>query len=60
LAVSPAEAAVLIGVSRDAFDEHVLPTLRVVRVGRRIVIRVSELDRWLERRESVEVGGLGA
>jgi excisionase family DNA binding protein len=48
LAVSPDEAAELLGVSRDYFDEHVIRELRVVRRGRRILIAVSELERWLD------------
>ena len=49
LALSPGEAATLLGVSRDYFDEHVLPELRVVRRGRRILIAFAELERWLDR-----------
>jgi len=49
LAVSPDEAAALLGVSRDYLDEHVIPELRVVRRGRRILIAVGELLRWLDR-----------
>jgi excisionase family DNA binding protein len=48
LALSPDEAGAAIGVSRDYFDEHVLPELRVVRRGRRRLIPVRELERWLE------------
>jgi hypothetical protein len=48
LALSPDEAAASIGVSRDFFDEHVAPELRVVRRGRRKLIPVRELERWLE------------
>lgn len=48
LAVPPAEAAALLRVSRDFFDEHVLPELRVVRRGRKVLIAVSELERWLK------------
>lgn len=49
LALSPDEAAAVLGVSRDYFDEHVLPELRIVRRGRRILIAVTELERWLDR-----------
>lgn len=49
LALSPAEAAAAIGCSRDFFDEHVLPDLRVVRRGRRVFVAVAELERWLAR-----------
>jgi excisionase family DNA binding protein len=49
LALSPDEAAALLGVSRDYFDEHVIDELRVVRRGRRILVALAELERWLER-----------
>jgi hypothetical protein len=49
LALTPVEAAAAISVSRDFFDEHVLPELRVVRRGRKVLVSVRELDRWLER-----------
>jgi hypothetical protein len=49
LAVSPVEAGRMLGVSRDFFDEHVLPELRVVRRGRLVLVPVAKLERWLER-----------
>jgi excisionase family DNA binding protein len=49
LALSPDEAAALLGVSRDYFDEHVIRELRIVRRGRRILVALAELERWLER-----------
>jgi excisionase family DNA binding protein len=49
LALSPDEAAGLLGVSRDYFDEHVIAELRIVRRGRRILVSFAELERWLER-----------
>jgi len=49
LSVSPDEAAEMLGVSRDYFDEHILPELRFVRRGRRILIALAELERWLDR-----------
>ena len=47
LALSPDEAASAIGVSRDFLDEHITPELRIVRRGRRRLIPVRELERWL-------------
>jgi excisionase family DNA binding protein len=47
LALSPVEAAASLGCSRDYFDEHVLPELRVVRRGRKVLVSVAELERWL-------------
>lgn len=52
LALSLDEAASALGVSRDYFDEHVRPELKVVRRGRKILIPVIELERWLERSAS--------
>jgi excisionase family DNA binding protein len=48
LALSPEEAARALSMSRDFFDEHVKPDLRVVRRGRKVLISVRELERWLE------------
>jgi excisionase family DNA binding protein len=52
LALSPEEAAAAIGVSRSFFFEHVIGELRVVRVGRRRLVPVAEIERWLEREAS--------
>ena len=50
LSISPDEAAEMLGVSRDFFDEHIKPELRIVRRGSKtILIPVAELERWLER-----------
>jgi excisionase family DNA binding protein len=50
LCVKPEEAAQMLGVSRDYFDEHIKPELRIVRRGSRtILIPVAELVRWVER-----------
>jgi excisionase family DNA binding protein len=48
LALSPDEAAGVLGVSRDYLDEHVIGELRIVRRGRRILIALAELERWLD------------
>jgi len=48
LALGKAEAAASLGCSVDFLEEHVLPELRVVYRGRRRLIPVRELERWLE------------
>jgi excisionase family DNA binding protein len=48
LALTPDEAAAALGVSRDTLERHVLHELRVVRRGRRVLIPVRELERWLD------------
>jgi excisionase family DNA binding protein len=53
LALSPAEAAQALGVSRDFFDGHVLAELRVVRRGRRRLVPVRELERWLDEQAAL-------
>lgn len=53
LALSVDEAADAIGVSRDTFERHVLASLRLVRVGRRLLVPIVELERWVEREMSI-------
>lgn len=57
LALSPNEASAALGVSRDYFDEHIAHELRIVRRGRRKLVPVAELERWLERESALTVGG---
>lgn len=47
LALSKAEAAEALGISVDVLEAHLLAELRVVRVGRRVLIPIAELERWL-------------
>jgi hypothetical protein len=47
LAFSKAEASAALGVSVDFFEQHVMPELRIVRRGRRRLIPLAELERWL-------------
>jgi excisionase family DNA binding protein len=49
LALGLDEAAEALSCSRDYFDEHVRHEIRTVRRGRRILVPVKELERWLER-----------
>lgn len=49
LAVNKQEAASMLGVSVDFFDDHIEGELKVVRRGRRRLYPVTELEAWLER-----------
>lgn len=53
LAYSPAQAAIVLGLARSTFYDLVLPELRVVRVGRRVLVPRSELERWLKNNAGV-------
>ena len=56
LAYSPDEAAAALGVSRDFFDEHIAPDLKIVRRGRRRLVPVRELERWLADSSAFAIG----
>jgi excisionase family DNA binding protein len=53
LALSVAEAAEALGVSRDSFERHVISELHLVRVGRRLLVPTQELERWIERQMAI-------
>jgi excisionase family DNA binding protein len=48
LALSKTEAADALGVSVDFLEQHVLHDLKIVRRGRRRLIPLSELQRWID------------
>ena len=56
LAFSQSEAAQALGVSVDFFEDHVMHELRVVRRGRRRLIPVRELERWLDANATFVLG----
>ena len=47
------EAAVSLGISLDHFERHVMASVRLIRCGRRVLIRVAELERWAQEHEAV-------
>jgi excisionase family DNA binding protein len=48
LALTRAEAAEALGMSVDSFERYVQGQVRLVRLGRLVLVPVSELERWLE------------
>ena len=58
LALSKAEAADALGVSVDFLEQHVLHELRIVRRGRRRLIPLTELQRWIDLNAQRTLGDL--
>ena len=54
------DAAASLGVSRDSFEEHVMPHLKIVRVGRLKLIPIYELERWVEENAVRRMDALSA
>ncbi len=48
LCVRQEEAAAMLSISRRSLREEVLPQIRVIRRGRRTLIPVAELARWVD------------
>ena len=59
LAVSPEEAAAMLSMSRDHFDSFVRDEVRVIRAGRKVLVPVRELERWVERNAARSLEGAG-
>jgi hypothetical protein len=49
LALTIDEACAALGVSWAFWKEHVAPEVKLVRRGRRQLVAVAELDRWLAK-----------
>jgi hypothetical protein len=50
LALTVERAAASLSVGWDTFHNEIEPELQIVRIGRRKLVPVSELQAWLERR----------
>jgi hypothetical protein len=55
-ALTPPEAAAAIGVGPDFFDAEVAPELRMIRRGRKRLVPVTELERWVAESAGRPVG----
>ena len=61
LALTPSEAAAAIGVGEDFFREHVRPELQLIRRGRKVLVPVAELERWMMANAELSIGaGIGS
>lgn len=55
VALSKQESAHALGVSLDHLERHIVDDLRVIQCGRRILIRVGELERWAQEHEAFSI-----
>ena len=56
LSLNVEEACAALGVSWDVWREHIEPDVRLVRVGRRKLVPVAELERWLAEHAETTLG----
>jgi excisionase family DNA binding protein len=49
IALTVEEACASLGVSWDTWREHIEPDVRIVRIGRRKLVPVAELECWCEK-----------
>ncbi len=56
LALSIEQACAALGVSWDTWREHIEPDVRIVRLGRRKLVPVRELEKWLDEHASTALG----
>jgi len=49
IALRREQAAACLGLSVDAFDEHVRFEIKTIRKGRLVLFPVEELQRWAQR-----------
>lgn len=51
--VSKALAARLLSISVDTFERAVMPDIRRVRIGRRVLFTITDLGAWVEQHSAV-------
>lgn len=56
LALSIEQACAALGVGWDLFHTSIEPELRIVRLGRRKLVPVSELQKWLDTHAEATLG----
>jgi hypothetical protein len=56
IAYSKPKAAAACDCGVDFVEEHVLPELRVIRRGSKVLIPVVELERWLRENSEAPMG----
>lgn len=58
VALTRDEAAASLGISLDSFEKYVQPHIRLIVLGSRKVVPVSELARWADRAAEKPLGNV--
>jgi excisionase family DNA binding protein len=58
LAYTRAEAAKSLSLGLTTFEQRVQPDLRVVRVGRKVLVPAAELTRWINEHTEAPLASL--
>jgi len=56
-ALTREEAAASIGMSLDSFERYVQPDVKLIPCGRKRLVPVAELERWVEANAEQILGG---
>ena len=56
LSLNVKEACAALGVSWDVWRNHIEPQVRLVRIGRRKLVPIAELERWLAEHAETTLG----
>ena len=59
IALRREQAAAVLGLSVDAFDEHVRSEVKAIRKGRLVLFPVEELQRWARQHAATALEGEG-
>jgi excisionase family DNA binding protein len=54
-ALTKRQAADELSISIDTFERHVMGDLRLVRIGRKVLVPVREIEGWLERNSAFTI-----
>jgi excisionase family DNA binding protein len=55
LALTKTQAAAELSMSIDTFERYVMADLRLVRIGRKVLVPRREIEAWLERRAAFTI-----
>jgi len=59
VALTPSNAAAALDVGETFFRDNVMPEVRVIRRGGKVLVPVAELERWADANATLTLRGCG-